>query len=142
MLYEVITGEALRVKNSSDFTYLNKAISSYSADIRNNIIFAVENRITSYNVCYTKLLRELVVLVLGLGDVFVDLRDVADLGEHVEHCLIGAPVSRSPQRGDAGRDAGVRVGTRTAGEAYGRGARILLVVGVQDEQHVNGAFGA
>ncbi len=43
---------------------------------------------------------------------------------------------RPPQRGDARRDAGEGIGARGAGKAHGRGRRVLLVVGVQDEDAV------
>ena len=54
----------------------------------------------------------------------------------VEHGLVGAAVRRAPQRRDAGGDRRVRVGAGAAGQAHGRGAGVLLVVGVQDEQQV------
>ena len=59
--------------------------------------------------------------------------DVADLAQHVERRLVGAAVRRAPQAGDARRDAGERVRARRAGQANGRGRRILLMVGVEDE---------
>ena len=59
--------------------------------------------------------------------------DVADLAQHVERGLVGAAVRRAPQAGDARGDAGERVGARRAGQAHGRGRRVLLVVGVEDE---------
>ena len=52
-----------------------------------------------------------------------------------EHGLVGATVRRAPQRGDAGRDRRVGIG-RAAGKAHGRGAAVLLMVGVQNEQQV------
>jgi hypothetical protein len=46
---------------------------------------------------------------------------------------------RTPQAGDAGGDAGERIGARRAGEADRRGRGVLLVVGVQDEDAVQRA---
>src|SRR3546814_1381009 len=46
----------------------------------------------------------------------------------------------APQAGDTRRDAGEGVGTRRAGEANGRGRRILFVIGVEDEDAVEGAL--
>ena len=43
---------------------------------------------------------------------------------------------RPPKRRDARRDAGEGIGARGAGKAHGRGRRVLLVVGVQDEDAV------
>ena len=43
----------------------------------------------------------------------------------------------APEPGDAGRDAGERIGARRAGEAHRRGRGVLLVVGVQDEDAVH-----
>ena len=62
-----------------------------------------------------------------------------DLGEHLQDGLVGPAVQRPEQRVDAGRDAGEHVGVRGAHQPD-RGRRaVLLVVGVQDEQHVQGA---
>ena len=82
---------------------------------------------------------ERIVLVLGAGDELRDAVDRADFGQHVERCLIGAAMRRAPQAGDAGRDAGKWVGARRAGEPHRRGRRILLVVGMQDEDALHGA---
>ena len=46
---------------------------------------------------------------------------------------------RAPQAGDAGRDAGERIGAGRAGEPHRRGRGVLLVVGVQDEDAVHRA---
>src|SRR5690606_4129491 len=69
---------------------------------------------------------ERIVLVLGLGQEFLDVRNVADLVEHGQYGFVGAAVCRSPQCGDAGCDTGERVGTGGAGQAYGRGGSVLL----------------
>ena len=63
----------------------------------------------------------------------------ADLGQHLQRRFVGAAMRRTPQAGDAGGDAGERVGARRAGEAHGRGRGVLLVVGVQDEDAVHRA---
>ncbi len=68
----------------------------------------------------------------------VDVLDAADLVQHGQHGLVGATVSRAPESGDAGSDTGERVGTGGARQAYGGGRRVLLVVGVQDEDAVHG----
>ena len=82
---------------------------------------------------------ERIVLVLGAGDEFRDAVDGADLLQHVERRLVGAAMGRAPQAGDAGGDAGERIGARRAGEPHRRGRGVLLVVGVQDEDAVHGA---
>ena len=82
---------------------------------------------------------EAVVLVLRALDVFGDAVDRADLGQHLQRRLVGAAMRRAPQAGDAGRDAGERIGARRAGEAHRRGRGVLLVIGVQDEDAVHRA---
>ncbi len=79
---------------------------------------------------------ERVVLVLGLREVLVDLADVADLVEHLEHGLVGPAVRGPPQRRDACRDRRVRVCAGASGHAHRRRRAVLLVVRVQDEQQV------
>ena len=51
-------------------------------------------------------------LVLGLFDRLADMVLVADLDQHLEDGLVGAAMRRAPQRGDAGGDAGERIGAR------------------------------
>ena len=46
-------------------------------------------------------------------------------------------MARAPQRGDAGGDAGERVGARGAGEADGRGRGVLLMVGMEHQDAVH-----
>ncbi len=75
-------------------------------------------------------------LVLGLGDVLEDALDRADLFQHVESGFVGTAVRRTPEAGDAGGDAGERVGARRACETHGGGRGVLLVVGMQDEDAV------
>ena len=79
---------------------------------------------------------ERIVLVLGLGDVPVDVLHRLDGLEHVEHGLVGTAVSGTPQGCGTGRDAGKGIGTRAACQAYGRGRCILFVIRVQNEQDV------
>src|SRR3546814_1720146 len=83
---------------------------------------------------------ERVVLVLGAGDIFGDALGPADFAQHVERRFVRAAMRGAPQAGDTRRDAGEGVGTRRAGEAYGRGRRILFVIGVEDEDAVAGAL--
>ena len=59
--------------------------------------------------------------------------------QHLERRFVGAAMRRAPQAGDAGGDAGERIGARRAGEPHRRGRGVLLVVGVQDEDAVHGA---
>ena len=76
------------------------------------------------------------VLVLHLLDEVRNLVDGADVGEHRERSFVGAAMRRAPQAGDAGGDAGERVGAGGAGDAHRRGRGVLLVVGMQDEDLV------
>ena len=62
--------------------------------------------------------------------------DGADLLQHLQRRFVGAAMRRAPQAGDAGRDAGKRIGAGRAGQAHGRGRGVLLVVGMQDEDRV------
>ena len=76
------------------------------------------------------------VLVLRLLDELGDAVDAADLGQHLDHGLVGAAMRRPPQRGDAGGDRRIGAGAGRADQAHGRGRGVLLVVGVQDEDPV------
>ena len=62
----------------------------------------------------------------------------ADPAQHPQHGLVGAAVQRAEERADAGGDRGVGVDLRGADRADRVGRAVLLVVGVQDEQHVEG----
>ena len=75
-------------------------------------------------------------LVLRAIDGFGDVLRVADLLEHLQHGFVRAAVRRTPQRGDAGGDACVRIRAGRTDQAHRRGRRVLLVVGVQDEQQI------
>ena len=76
------------------------------------------------------------------GLYFVDVgRDLvlgADNIQHLENFLIGAAVQRAGKGGASGSGREERIGLRTAHGAHGVGAAVLLVVGVQDEQDVEG----
>jgi hypothetical protein len=54
----------------------------------------------------------------------------------LQHGLVGAAMRRTPQRGDASGNRGVRVGAGGTDQAHGRGGGILLVIGMQDEQQI------
>ena len=56
--------------------------------------------------------------------------------QHPQHGLVGATVQRAVEGADAGRDGGVGVDLRGADRADRVGRAVLLVVGVQDEEHV------
>ena len=60
----------------------------------------------------------------------------ADASQHPQHRLVGAAVQRAVEGADAGRDGRVGVDLRGADGADRVGRAVLLVVGVQDEQHV------
>ena len=77
--------------------------------------------------------------VLRALDVFGNAIDRADLAEHLQRRLVGAAMRRAPQAGDAGGDAGKRIGAGRAGQPHGRGRGVLLVVGMQREDAIHGA---
>ena len=79
---------------------------------------------------------EVAGLVLRHREVLRDVVDGADLLEHREHRLVGAAMRRTPQRRHAGGDRRIGIRAGAAGQAHGRGAGVLLVIGVQDEQQV------
>jgi len=60
--------------------------------------------------------------------------------QHLDHLDVGTPVQRSPQRTDSGRAGGEQIGFRRADRADRRGAAVLFVVGVQDEDQVQGVL--
>ncbi len=64
------------------------------------------------------------------------LSTVSILPQHPQHRLVGAAVQRPVQRRHPGRDGGVGIDLRGADAANGVGRAVLLVVGVQDEEHV------
>ncbi len=56
--------------------------------------------------------------------------------EHLDDLLVGPAVARAVQRGRGRGRRRVGVGVRGADDPHGGGRAVLLVVGVQDEQHV------
>ena len=56
--------------------------------------------------------------------------------EHFDHLHVRPAVQRSPQGADARGARGKHIGLGRAHQPHGRGAAILLVVGVQDEDQV------
>jgi len=79
-----------------------------------------------------------IALVLGAGDVFAHPGNVADFFQHLQAGFIGATVSRAPQTGDTGRDTGEGIGTGGASQTHRGGGGVLLVIGVEGENHVQG----
>ena len=63
--------------------------------------------------------------------------DAADLGEHAHDGFVGASVQRAVKGRSCGRGRRVRVGVAGANDAHGGGAAVLLMVGMEDEQHVH-----
>ena len=80
-------------------------------------------------------------LVLGLVDRRLHVFRAADLFQHLQHGFVGTAVRRAPQRGDAGGDARIRVGAGGTDQTHRGGGRVLLVIGVQDEQQIHGLGG-
>ena len=66
--------------------------------------------------------------------------DGADLLEHAQHRFVGSPMERPPERGSRAGNRRIRVHVRAADDAHRGGAAVLLVVGVQDEEHVERAL--
>ena len=80
-----------------------------------------------------------VLAVLDLLDECLDVVvAVADLREHLQNGLVGSAVQRTPEGVDAAGYRREQVGLRRADEPHCRRRAVLLVVGVQDEQHVEG----
>ena len=68
--------------------------------------------------------------------IFRNAIDGADLLQHLQRRFVGAAMRGAPQAGDAGRDAGERIGAGRTGKPHGRGRGVLLVIGMQDEDRV------
>src|SRR5579875_2871675 len=62
--------------------------------------------------------------------------DRPDLAQHADDLLVGAAVARPRERRAGSGDHGVGVGERAADHARRGGGAVLLVVGVEDEEHV------
>ena len=83
---------------------------------------------------------ERIVLVLRFCDPFLQVAAiVADGLEHFDHLLVGTAVQRTPERGDTGADRAVQVRLAAAHHAHGARAAVLFMIGVQDQQRVQGA---
>ena len=61
----------------------------------------------------------------------------ADVGQHAHRTLVGTTVRRAVQRRSSSSSSRVRVGPARADDAHRSGAAVLLVVGVEDEQHIH-----
>ena len=80
--------------------------------------------------------HQLEARILLLGQVDELLRPAAvtvDFAQHIKHALVGPAVQRPPQGANAGRNRCEHVRLRTAHQAHRRGAAVLFVVGVQDQ---------
>ncbi len=75
-------------------------------------------------------------LVLRHIEVLRDVLDGPDLLQHRENGLVRAAVRRPPEGGDTSRNCRIRIGARAARQSDRGGARILLVVGMQNEQQI------
>ena len=64
----------------------------------------------------------------------------ADLGQHPQHRFVGAAVQRTVERRRRAGHRRIRIDVRAADAAHRVGAAVLLVIGVQDEQHVERAL--
>ena len=80
------------------------------------------------------------VAVLHALEEVGDVVDRLDPIEHPQHGLVGAAVQRAVEGGDAGGDGRVGIDLRGADTAHRVGRAVLLVVGVQDPEHVEGAL--
>ena len=59
-----------------------------------------------------------------------------NLMQHVQRFFVGAAVQRTVERGNRRGGGGVRIDVRAAHTADGVGGAVLLVIRVQNEQHV------
>ncbi len=78
-------------------------------------------------------------LLLAVLDALEEVGDVVgglDPAQHPQHGLVGAAVQRAVERRDARGDGRVGVDVRGADRADRVGRAVLLVVGVEDEEHV------
>ena len=80
------------------------------------------------------------VPLLHLLDELRHALDVADLGQHPQDRLVGAAVERPVERRCRARERAVRVDLARADRAHRVGAAVLLVVCVEDEQHLQRTF--
>ena len=82
--------------------------------------------------------HQLAVAGFHLLDETGDLILRSDFGQHAQHFFVGAAVQGAGKGGDGRGGGGIRVGVGAADGAHGAGAAILFVVGVEDEQHIQG----
>ena len=75
---------------------------------------------------------------LHLLDEGGDLVLRPDLREHAQHLLVGPAVQGAVEGGDGGGNGRVGIHVGAPHPAHGRGRAVLLVVGVQDEEHLEG----
>src|SRR3954451_24089695 len=84
-------------------------------------------------------------LLLAVLHGLEEVRDVlggADPVEHLQHGLVRAAVQRAVESADAGRTGGVGIHLRRADVANRARRAVLLVIGVQDPEHVERALDA
>src|SRR4029077_20876657 len=62
--------------------------------------------------------------------------DRANLHEHAENFFVGAAVEGTVESGNGGGSGGIRIDVRAANTSNRIGGTVLLVVGMQDEKHV------
>ena len=86
--------------------------------------------------CYTLTGTRRDVVVSG-GGVLGRQYGLADVFEHPQNSFVGATVSRSVEGGSSRRYGHVGICVGTAHHPGSGGRTVLLVVGVQDEQHVH-----
>ncbi len=82
--------------------------------------------------------HEFFVATLDRLDERFDVVVAADLAEHVNDGFVGATVAGAIERPGGGSNGGVRIGVARTDDAHGGRRTVLLVVGVQDEECVEG----
>mmetsp|Transcript_3682 Transcript_3682/g.11431 ORF Transcript_3682/g.11431 Transcript_3682/m.11431 type:complete len:222 (+) Transcript_3682:546-1211(+) len=83
---------------------------------------------------------ERIALVLGAREELGDPVRRANLPQHADARLVRAPMHRSPETSNAGRDARERVRLGRGGHPDRRRRRVLLVIRVQEEKRVQRLF--
>ena len=82
---------------------------------------------------------EVTGFVLGHHDVFFVIAPVVvNHLQHFENCLVRTAVQWSPEGADAGRDGGKNIGAAAGDNSHGGSAAVLLVICVQNQEHVQG----
>jgi len=82
---------------------------------------------------------ERVVLVFGPQNKFGNVFFGAYLVQHLQDGFIGPSVERSPETRDATRDARLGIGETASGDAHCGGGGILFVVGMEEQEGVDGS---